>query len=83
MCLAVPGRVLEIMQEQDLLFARVEFGGISKRVCLDLLPEVRVGDYVLVHVGFALATVDQDEARRMLALLTEMNELKELEAAAE
>jgi hydrogenase expression/formation protein HypC len=79
MCLGVPGRVVELVPEDDLLMAQVEFGGIKKRVCVEHVPEVRVGDYVLVHVGFALARIDEDEARRVFELLEEMKQLEELE----
>ena len=59
---------------------RVEFGGVYKRVCLAHVPEARVDDYVLVHVGFALAQIDESEARRVFAFLKEMDQLDELEA---
>ena len=72
MCLAVPGRVLEITAEQDLLFGKVEFGGISKQICLELVPDIKVGEFVIVHVGFALARIEEAEAQRVLKLLDEM-----------
>jgi hydrogenase expression/formation protein HypC len=72
MCLAVPGRVLEITAEQDLLFGKVEFSGISKQICLELVPDVKVGEFVIVHVGFALARIEEAEAQRVLKLLDEM-----------
>jgi hydrogenase expression/formation protein HypC len=71
MCLSIPGRVLEVLREADLLVGRVDFGGISRRVCLDHVPDVQAGDYVLVHVGFALARLDEAEARRVFAFLGE------------
>jgi hydrogenase expression/formation protein HypC len=83
MCLAVPGRVLEVGRENDLLVGRVDFGGISRRVCLEHLPDVTVGEYVLVHVGFALARVDEAEARRIWEFLEAMGELNDLEGAPE
>jgi hydrogenase expression/formation protein HypC len=73
MCLAVPGRVLEITAEQDLLFGKVEFGGISKQICLELVPDIKVGEFVIVHVGFALARIEEAEAQRVLKLLDEMS----------
>jgi hydrogenase expression/formation protein HypC len=79
MCLAVPGRVVEVVQEPEMLVGKVDFGGISRRVCLEHLPDVKPGEYVLVHVGFALARVDEAEARRQWQFLEEMGELKELE----
>ncbi len=83
MCLAVPGRVVEVTHENNLLAGRVDFGGISRRVCLEHLPDVKVGEYVLVHVGFALARVDEAEARRIWDFLEEMGELNEVKAAPE
>ncbi|MGA9922822.1 MAG: HypC/HybG/HupF family hydrogenase formation chaperone [Isosphaeraceae bacterium] len=80
MCLAIPGKVAETYRQDDLLMGKVDFGGIAKRVCLEHVPEVRVGDYVLVHVGFALSTIDEDEARRVFELLDGMNQLDELRA---
>jgi hydrogenase expression/formation protein HypC len=79
MCLAVPGRVIDVMREDGMLVGRVDFGGISKKVCLEHLPDVVPGEYVLVHVGFALARVDAAEARRVWEFLEAMGELKELE----
>jgi hydrogenase expression/formation protein HypC len=79
MCLAVPGRIDEISgAEVDPLFrtGRVDFGGVTKTVNLAYLPEARPGDYVLVHVGFGLAVVDREEARKTLDLLREMGELE-------
>jgi hydrogenase expression/formation protein HypC len=79
MCLAIPGKVAETYRQNDMLMGKVDFGGISKRVCLEHVPEVRIGDYVLVHVGFALSTIDEDEARRVFEVLDEMNQLDELQ----
>jgi hydrogenase expression/formation protein HypC len=73
MCLAVPGRVLEVTQEA-LTMARVDFAGVVRRVCLAYVPEAQVGDYVLVHVGFAIARVDEDAARETLAALESIGE---------
>jgi len=80
MCLAVPGRILTVDDGDPLVRSgRVEFGGLVKEVSLALLPEARVGDYVLVHVGMALSIVDEDEARRVFELLREMGDLPESE----
>ena len=78
MCLAIPGKVTETYRLHDLLMGKVDFGGITKRVCLEHVPDVRIGDYVLVHVGFALSTIDEDEARRVFEVLDGMNQLDEL-----
>jgi hydrogenase expression/formation protein HypC len=72
MCLGVPGRLTETFQEQGLSMGRVSFSGVARSVCLELLPEARVGDYVLVHVGFALTRIDEDEAARLNALLDQL-----------
>ncbi len=77
MCLAIPGKVLEISREDEMLMGRVEFGGIQKSICLDWVPEVAVGQYVIVHVGFAISTMDEEEARETLKLLDEMGGLSE------
>ena len=77
MCLAIPGKVEEIFTEGDLRIGRVNFGGIVKRVCLDYVPEVQVGDYTIVHVGFALSKIDQEEAEKTLAIFREMGMLEE------
>jgi len=70
--------VVETYQEHDVLMGKVDFGGVSKRVCLDHVPEVQVGKYVLVHVGFALSVVDEEEAEQVFSFLRQMNELEEL-----
>lgn len=78
MCLGIPGRVVETYRETDVLMGKVDFSGVSKRVCLEHVPEARPGDYVLVHVGFALSRLDETEAGRVFAFLQEMNQLDEL-----
>jgi hydrogenase expression/formation protein HypC len=75
MCLAVPGKVLDIDRSVTPVMATVSFAGVRKQVCLEWLPEVQAGDYVIVHVGFALSKIDEDEARETLRLLTEMGEI--------
>jgi hydrogenase expression/formation protein HypC len=80
MCLGVPGRVVETYREHDVLMGKVDFGGVAKRVCLEHVPEAGVGDFVLVHVGFALSLIDEAEAGRIFALLKELQQLDELEA---
>jgi hydrogenase expression/formation protein HypC len=80
MCLAIPGKVIEVMRQDDVLMGRISFGGIVKNACLEHVPDVRPGDYVLVHVGYALSRIDEAEARRVFALLEELSELQELSA---
>ena len=80
MCLAVPGRILEIEGDDPLLRAgRVDFAGTIKRVNLAYVPEAQVGDYVLVHVGFAISVVDDAEAQKVLSYLSQMGDLAESE----
>jgi hydrogenase expression/formation protein HypC len=74
MCLAVPGRVLEVTGADLAREAKVDFGGVFRLVSLAALPEAGINDYVLVHAGFAIARVDEAEARRTLAELAEMGE---------
>jgi hydrogenase expression/formation protein HypC len=82
MCLAIPGKLIEINEDPyGVLMGKANFGGIVKQVCLQYTPEVQPGDYVLVHVGFALGKVDEAEARRTYKLLEEMKQLNELEGA--
>jgi hydrogenase expression/formation protein HypC len=78
MCLGIPGRVVETYREHDVLMAKVAFGGVSKRVCLEHVPDAEVGDYVLVHVGFALSRLDEAEARYVFEFLESMNQLDEI-----
>lgn len=78
MCLAVPGKLINITGEDLDRTGKVDFGGVSKSVSLAYVPEAQVGDYVIVHVGFALSKIDEDEARRVFDYLEEMGELGEL-----
>lgn len=77
MCLAIPGKVEEIIDENGLRLGRVNFGGIVKKVCLDYVPELEVGDYTIVHVGFALSKIDEETAQKTLADFREMGVLDE------
>jgi hydrogenase expression/formation protein HypC len=78
MCLGIPGRVVETYRENDVLMGKIDFSGIFKRVCLEHVSEVLPGEYVLVHVGFALSRIDEEEAGRVFAFLKEMQQLDEL-----
>lgn len=78
MCLGIPGQVSEIYREHELLMGKVDFGGVCKRVCLEHVPEIAVGDYALVHVGFAMTRLNEDEARQVFAYLEKINELEEI-----
>ena len=80
MCLAVPGKILSIAGDEPLArTGRVSFGGIVKEVSLGYVPEAKVGEYVIVHVGVAISTLDETEAHRVFDYLRQMNELTELE----
>ena len=78
MCLAVPGKVVTIEGDNELRMARVDFGGVTREACLAYVPEAQIGDYVLVHVGFAIATVDERAAQEALALFAEAGALEDL-----
>jgi hydrogenase expression/formation protein HypC len=81
MCLAVPGKIVSVVVEKyfGLRSGKVDFGGIRKEVCLDYTPEAEVGDYVLVHVGFALSIVDEGEAQRVFEALRQLDLLEDFE----
>lgn len=79
MCLAIPGKVVSISGDDPLTrMGRVNFSGIVKEASLAFVPEVRIGDYVIVHVGFALSKVDEEEAQKVFEYLEQMDELAEL-----
>jgi hydrogenase expression/formation protein HypC len=80
MCLAVPGRLTTIEGDDPILRAGiVDFSGVTKRVNLSYVPDARIGDFVLVHVGFAISVVDPDEARKVFDYLKQMGDLAELD----
>jgi hydrogenase expression/formation protein HypC len=81
MCLAIPGKILSISGDDPLTrMGRIDFAGVIKPACLAYVPEAQVGDYVIIHVGFALSKVDEAEAQKIFAYLQSMGELAELEA---
>ena len=77
MCLAVPGRVLDIGRTDGTRMANVDFGGVVKEVCLEYLPDLQVGEYAIVHVGFALQRLDEKSARQTLELFSRLGVLQE------
>jgi hydrogenase expression/formation protein HypC len=80
MCLAVPGKIVSIEGEDSILRSgRVDFSGIVKQVSLAYVPEAKIGDYVLVHVGFAINIIDEEEAQKVFEYLREMGDLAEWE----
>jgi len=81
MCLGIPGKVIEIHEVAGLQMGRVDFGGVRKEACLAYVPEVQLGDYVIIHVGFAISRVDEDEAMKTLEILAQMGDMMEQELA--
>jgi hydrogenase expression/formation protein HypC len=79
MCLAIPGKVVETFARGGMQMARVQFGGVTREACLEYVPQTAVGEYVLVHVGFAISRVDEEEAHRTYKALAELDQLSELE----
>jgi hydrogenase expression/formation protein HypC len=80
MCLAIPGKVLDTYDQRGLRMAKVQFGGIVREACLEYVPETQVGEYVLVHVGFAISRVNEAEAERTYQALRDLDQLTELES---
>ncbi|MEZ4622412.1 MAG: HypC/HybG/HupF family hydrogenase formation chaperone [Caldilineaceae bacterium] len=77
MCLGIPGKVVEIYETDAIRMGRVDFGGVQKEVCLAYVPEIEVGDYTIIHVGFAITKLDEASAQETLALFQEMGVLAE------
>ena len=82
MCLAMPGRIVRLLDQEGLRLGDVDFGGVTRRVCLAYVPEAVEGAFVLVHAGFAITIVDEREAERTLQLLQEIDQLDEPESGA-
>lgn len=76
MCLAIPGKIIEIYETDSLRMARLDFGGIIKEICLAYVPEAEVGEYALIHVGFAISLMDEEEAQETLKLIREVSEFE-------
>ncbi len=83
MCLAIPGKISGLHDSAGVPMAKVDFGGITRDACMSYLPEAIVGDYVLVHVGFAISRLDEQEAAKTYQYLSEMDQLTELEDGEE
>ncbi len=75
MCLGIPGKIIDIYERDGLRMGKVDFGGIVREACLAYVPEAQIGDYTIIHVGFALNVIDEDEAQQTLALLDEIGAL--------
>jgi hydrogenase expression/formation protein HypC len=74
MCLGVPGRIIEIYNKENLRMGRIDFGGVLREACLEYVPEAEVDDYVVIHVGFAISMLSEEEAQETLQLLREIGE---------
>lgn len=84
MCLGIPGRIVEVHEDRGLPMGTVDFGGVRREVCLAYVAnDIQVGDYAIIHVGFAISKVSEEEARRTYQVLEEMSQLDELEWLAE
>ena len=77
MCLAIPGKIVAFLERDGVRMGKIDFGGISRDACLEYIPDAALGDYVMVHVGFAISVVDKEEAERTYALLESMGVLGE------
>jgi hydrogenase expression/formation protein HypC len=77
MCLGIPGKITEVYEKDSLRMGKLDFGGVIKEVCLAYVPEAQVGDYALIHVGFAISLMDEDEAIETLKLIKEVAEFSE------
>ena len=75
MCLGVPGKVIELYQENGMKMGKVDFGGVVREACLEYLPDIQIGDYTIIHVGFGISRLDEQEARETLELLQQMDML--------
>lgn len=75
MCLGIPGKVVELHQANGMKMGKVDFGGVIKEACLEYLPDIQVGDYTIIHVGFGISQLDEEEAHQTLSLLREMDML--------
>jgi hydrogenase expression/formation protein HypC len=75
MCLGIPAKVIELYQTNGMRMARVDFGGVLKEACMEYLPEVKVGDFTIIHVGFGLSIIDEQEALETMELLRQIDVL--------
>ena len=75
MCLGIPGKIIEIYETNSVRMGKIDFGGVIKEACLDFLPEIQVGDYTIVHVGFGISQIDEEEAMKTLEMLRDLDML--------
>ena len=81
MCLGVPGKILRIYEDNSIKMSEVDFNGVTMKVCLETTPQAKIGDYVIVHAGFAITLLEEDEALETLAMLDQISNLGEQEQA--
>jgi len=79
MCLGIPGKVIELYETNGMKMAKIDFSGVIKEACMEYLPEIKVGDYTLIHVGFGLSIIDEEEALETLNLLNQIAAMGEEE----
>jgi hydrogenase expression/formation protein HypC len=77
MCLGVPGKIIEIYEANGLMMGKIDFGGVTREACLAYVPEVQIGDYTVIHVGFAISQISEEEAQETLELLREIANIEE------
>lgn len=75
MCLGIPGKIIDLYEKDGIKMGKVDFGGVVREACLDFTPDIKLGDYTLIHVGFAISIIDEEEAQQTLALLREIDML--------
>jgi hydrogenase expression/formation protein HypC len=81
MCLGVPGKIIDIYRDSGLLMGKIDFGGVTREACLEYVPEAVIGDYTIIHVGFALNIISESDAMETLAMLVEIDRLNEEDIA--
>lgn len=81
MCLGVPGKIVDIYRESGLLMGKIDFGGVTREACLEYVPEAVIGDYTIIHVGFALNIISESDAMETLEMLDEIDRLNEEDIA--
>lgn len=77
MCLGIPGKIVEIYEQENMKMCKIDFGGTTREVCLDFVPEAKLGDYTIIHVGFAISLLSEEEAMETLKLLQEIADIDE------
>lgn len=77
MCLGIPGKITEIYESNDMKMGKVDFGGVIREICLDFVPDAKIGEYTVIHVGFAISLLSEEEANKTLEMLREIAELGE------